>query len=407
MIHYVRSDADLAAVSTAAGDTVLFASGATFQASAAPAAMLSPDNVTIGSYGTGAKPIISGGTVRADWTFDAGNNVYSRPAYSVGLILGNVTEDGVPMKFVQWDTNIATTAALMVSGESLPAWSGSMTFDPTNRIVYIRPSDGVASDHVYVVSDNGTSAGNGLVNSTASAGLVIDGIEIRNISRHGILLYSKRNITISDVDLRVIGGAKPSTLYMGNGIELSYGCHGARVIGCAAYDVFDTGFTTQLYESTTQFLTGHYYERCHVERFGMHGVEVSVQTANQIISDVEVNGLTGVDAGTYSWGGNRNGALFTCLSNSVNSSRVTRAFARNVTGRRMNRMYLGFGHGGTCGIEDAATTETYGQAPTSSSNGASGQADLWRGITDNLGAPSGGRWSQVTANLSGNFRGVV
>ncbi len=369
--------------------------------------MLSPDNVTVGSYGTGAKPIISGGTSRTDWSFDPVNNVYARPAYSVGTTLGNVTEDGVPMKFVAWNTNIATTAASMVSGASLPAWSGSMTFDPTNRIVYIRPSDGVAADHVYVVSDNGTPSGNGFSNSTPSTGLSIDGLEMSSLSRHGILLYAKRGLTISDVDLRVIGGAKPSTLYMGNGVELSYGCNGAQILRCSAADVFDTGFTTQLYETTTQFLSDHYYEDCTVSRFGMHGVEVSVQTANQFIGNVEINGLTGDDAGTYSWAGNRNGALVTCLSNSLNSGRVSRVFARRVTGSRMNRLFLGYQHGGLCGIEDSSALGTYGAAPTSAPNGATGHRDIWRNVTDNLGAPSGGAWSQVSASMSNNFRGVV
>ncbi len=407
MIHYVNNDSDLAAVATSAGDTVLFATGATFQASAVPAAMLSPDNVTVGAYGTGSKPVISGGTARTDWVFDAGNNVYSRPAYSVGTTLGNVTEDGVPMKFVQWNTNIATTAASMVSGESLPAWSGSMTFDPTNRIVYIRPSDGVAAEHVYVVSDNGTASGNGLSNSTSSTGLAIDGLEIRNVSRHGILLYAKRSLTLSDVDLRVVGGAKPSTLYMGNGVELSYGCNGAQILRCSASDIFDSGFTTQLYESTAQVLSDHYYEDCTVLRFGMHGVEVSVQTASQFIYDVEINGLTGTDAGTYSWAGNRNGALVTCLSNALNSGRVNRVFARGVVGSRMNRLYLGYQHGGLCGVEESSATGTYGAAPTSAPNGATNQRDLWRNVTDNLGAPSGGVWTQVTANLSDSFLGSV
>ena len=407
MIHYVPSDAALSAVITNAGDTVLLATGVTFSASAVPASLLSPDNVTLGYFGTGAKPIISGGTVRSDWTFDAGNNVYSRPAYSVGTTLGNVVEDGVPMKFVAWNTNIATTAAAMVGGQSLPAWSGSMTFDPTSRIVYIRPSAGVAGDHQYIVSDNGTASGNGLSNSTASRGLAIDGVEVRHASRHGILLYAKTDLTIQDTDLQFIGGAKPSTLYMGNGVELSYGCHGAQVLRCAARDIFDTGFTTQLYEGTIQFLSSGYYEACVVERFGMHGVEVSVQTANQFINDVEINGVTGADAGTYSWAGNRNGALITCLSNSVNSSRVTRVFARNVIGSRMNRLYLGFQHGGLCGIEDSSATGTYGQSPTSSANGATNHRDLWRNVTDNLGAPSGGAWSQVSAELRRNFLGVV
>lgn len=50
------------------------------------------------------------------------------------------------MKHIPWNTNIATTAPTMSSGVNGKYWSGSMTFDTVNFIVYIRPSVGLAAE---------------------------------------------------------------------------------------------------------------------------------------------------------------------------------------------------------------------------------------------------------------------
>jgi hypothetical protein len=405
MIYTPADSAELAAITTTAGDVVLLRSGVTYAASSVPASLLTPNNITLGMTGTGNRPIISAGELCASWTYDAGNNVYASAPYAANF-LGNVTEDGVPMKFTAWTTDLATTAALMVAGQSLPAWAGSMTFNPSTRVLYVRPSAGVASEHQYVVSAVGSSGNCGLNNQQSARNLLIEDISVRHVSRHGVYLLNKIDPVLRNVEMRFIGGAKPSSLYMGNGLEMAVGVHGAQVIGCTASDIFDTGMTSQLYEGTAAQIGWHYYEDCTVERFGMHGIEVSVQTALQTINDVYVDGLTAVDAGTYCWGGNRNGAAFTCLSNSLNSGRVTRAFASNVRGSRMNRLYLGFQHGGVCGIEDSSATGTYGQAPTSAANGALNHRDIYRNVTDNLGALSGG-WVASTARMSLNRASVM
>lgn len=399
-IYYCNDSADLAAVTTSSGDIVLLRSGNIFSVSALSASILNPNNVTLGAFGTGERPIISGGTVRADWTYDAVNNVYSR-AYGAEK-LGNVTEDGVPMRFVQWDTNIATTAAksAMSSGNNAPYWSGAMTFDPASNTLYIRPSSGAAGDHEYIVSDAGTSAGNGIPSAAQNVGMVIADIEVRHISKHAMLFYNKRGATIENVVTRFVGGALQGSLYLGNGLSISFGCHDHNVINCGFYDTFDSGATTQLYESTVQFLGGGYYENTTVARYGMHGIEISVQSANQHISNIEANGIVAADGGANSWAGDRNGAVFTCLSNAAGSGRVSRAFARDVTATRCKRAYLGYQHGGVCGIENAVASQSQ-LTCLGNANGVSGQSDLYRAVTDSAGSPSG--MSAVTANLAGVF----
>lgn len=396
-IYIPDNDAELSAIVTATGDTVLLKSGRTYSASAVPASLLTPSNITLGVSGTGAKPIITGGVTRADWTYDAANNVYSRPAYASN-VLGNVTEDGVPMKHVPWTTNLATTAALMVSGKNGLYWSGSMTFDPTARILYIRPSTGTAIQHLYVVSETL----NGLANYSRSRGLVIDGMDIRSVSRHGIDSKQKTNLVISNCDFNVIGGAKPGSLWLGNGIELSLGVWGAEVRDCVFYDVFDSPVTSQLYEGSAATIGSHLWKNLTFIRYGLAGVEVSIHTANQEIRDIETVGITSVDNGT-GWGGDRNGGVITNVVTNPGSSRIVRSFARDVTGSVQRRLYLGYQHGGYCGIEDAVGTGTYGQGVRSDQGTSTlTQRDLRRNVVDNL-SPMGSSWSVVTARLADTF----
>jgi hypothetical protein len=301
------------------------------------------------------------------------------------------------MKYVAWNTNIATTSASMNSGSNGFYWAGSMTYDPVSKLIYIRPSSGVPSAHTYVVSEtiHGMSS-----SSTPAKNGVVDGLKFTNISRHGLLLYNKKNLLIKNVDLSVIGGFfAGGATYVGNGIESSFGTDGLRVENCSATDIFDSSFTSQLYESSPQTLSGHKYKNISVTRYGMHGIEVSVQTAQQFISDISANGIESVDEG-LGFSGDRNGAVFTVLSNSVNSSRITRVFASSVNSLRGRRLYLGYGHGGVCGIENATGVGSRFTA-LGEPNGATNQVDLARDVSDSFGPLSGG--TTVTASLLKTF----
>lgn len=394
--HLVSNNTELAAVATAQGDTVLFLAGTQFSATSIPSGFLAPSNLTLGVYGSGDKPIISGGVIRADWVYDAVNNVYSRSA--VSNILGNVTEDGIPMKFVAWNTDIATTATSMVSGSNGIYWSGSFAYNPATFTIYIRPSSGVAADHVYVTSESLY----GLFTATAGAGTTIDGLSFKNISRHGVLLQNRKSVSISECDFAIIGGHYIS-VHVGNGIELAENCHGATVSECSFVDIFDTAATSQAYATSAARITGHTYTNNTVRRFGMHGIEVSAHTANQLVEGIEVDGMTAVDGGV-GWSGDRNGAVITNICTNTTNTRINKSFARNVQSTNCRQLSTGYQHGGVCGIEDSYGVGTYGAAPVSNANGRANTVDLWRNVTDNLGAPSGGAWQQITAPLSNNFR---
>ncbi len=396
------NSSELAAITTSTGDTVLLRSGVTYAASSVPAGLLTPNDITIGVSGTGSPPVISGGTVRADWTFDAPNNVYSRPALA-GNTLGNVTEDGWPMKCIKWNTNIATTAAAMNAGQSLPYWSGSFTYDPATNIIYIRPSAGLPGTHVYVVSE----VLNGFSNSSTARNLKIDGIRFESLSRHAIDLKNKLSPRISNCSFRMIGGVKPASLWLGNGIELSLGVWGAETTDCDFEDIFDSPVTSQLYEVVPARIGSHLWKRLTMRRYGLTGVEVSCQTtSNQIITDVETADITSVDQGANSWAGDSNGQVISHLTQG-GTCQVTRCFARNIRSTNHRRLYLGFRHGGVCGIEDSTGTGAYFQGPRSDRDtGVNPQRDLHRNVTDNL-ALTGDSWVASTATMSNHFRPFV
>lgn len=399
-IYYPQNSSELASIVTSAGDTVLLRSGVIYSAASVPAGLMTPNNVTLGITGTGEKPVISGGVERSDWTYDAVNNVYSRPAYGSN-VLGNVTEDGIPMKHIPWNTNIATTAPTMSSGVNGKYWSGSMTFDTVNFIVYIRPSVGLASEHKYVVSESLY----GINNTATSLNPKVDSISFTNISRHGLTFLNKKYSRISNCDFQVIGGMRSGGFYLGNGVELSAGCNGAETTDCRFWDIFDSAVTTQLYDSSPRILSDHLWKGLEVYRYGMHGVELSCQTLSyQYIRDVEVTDITSEDNG-LGWSGDRDGAVVTCLTQG-GTSRVSHCFASNIKGTNQKRLYLSLRTGGINGIQDATGTGSYGEGPRSDQfGGLYAQVDLRKNVTDNL-AYVGTSWVDVTGDLSKNFTGL-
>ena len=399
-IWRVADDRDLASVRTRPGDVVLLRCGAIFDASALPPALLDPPDLTLGHYGSGRRPRLSGGVLESRWTYDPVHDVYHRPPARHNS-LGNVTEDGVPMRFTAWTGGLASTAAGMRRGARRPYWSGAMSYDPLTRVVYIRPSEGKATDHEYIVAEGGTPQGHGIVSMRAARRLAIDGLEVAHFGGHGIVLLNKSEAYISDCLIRICGGNHPQAGYwFGNGLELSAGCDGAQVVDCEAEDMFDAGFTSQLYEPRAHELVGQRYTGIRVSRFGMSALEISAQSRGQTVRDVEVDGFTVQDGGRDSWAGDRNGAAITVLSQYPNESIVTRVFARNLQAHNVKRLYLGYQHGGVCGLEDSRAVATWGQAPQSDDNGARAQVDLWRNVSDSLGPPAGGRWQRVQTPIA-------
>lgn len=394
MIYYAANDSDLAAIVTTPGDTVLLKGGATFSAAAVPASLLSPNDVTIGYYGYGGdRAIIDGGTTVSSWTEDAGTGTwFASLGSNVG---GNVLENGVPMRFVAWNVDLATTAPSMTSTSIAGVYAGSFTFDPVSFNLYIKPSTGTPTGNVYRASATLYC----LRNSTVGTGLTIEGLELRSASRHALLVYNRPNLRVSNVVTRQVGGHRLTTIYVGNGFEISFNTNNAVIDSCEWYDTFDSGATSQLYETSPRLISDHAYLKCKAARHGMHGIEISTHNVNNHLRNIEVNGFESTDASNASlcWSGDRSGSGVTLISTNTaeNGGTISGCYVTGVTTTRVRRPILSYQTRGVnrfqfCTGSQATTASlgTRGNIPLLP-DGRNTQRDLVHSVVDNFGAMSG------------------
>lgn len=405
----------MASVVTVAGDTVLIKTGTTLTAIAGrnqffPADLISKDNITIGEYGTGAKPIFDGSVlnVEGDFVADAPNSVwylqYVSVPDSVGGTtnrMGNISEDGVKMKHYTFNTNIATTAALMVAGQ--------YTIDFTNKRIYIKPTGGTITGRTYRTSN--VISGIREDSVTATSGLTLRNLNFTRVSKHGGVLYNKTGFSFSGVDFEYIGGVYlNSTTQAGNGLELSYGCSIGTIENCSAVDIFDTGFTSQVYESGTATTNDILYDNLTISRCGLSAIELSVPTSTlntfQTVKNVEIKNTTisdiapsssGAKRWDYNWSGYRGGYAINLTNNGGATNKISGCNIHDVTITNAFRM--------------VATKDTYGvnrfwnisganitDAVIASSTSTDGQVHQYTNVVDDSArTPSGiGKWQSAT-----------
>lgn len=119
-----------------AGDYVYFNKGDTWRFQLTiPSSGSAGSPITFGAYGSGADPIICGSDSKTGWSQYLATNIYS---VSCNWNARLVFENGTFLTYVDWDTDIATTAAAM----SASTW----TLDTTNDLVYVWASDGADPD---------------------------------------------------------------------------------------------------------------------------------------------------------------------------------------------------------------------------------------------------------------------
>jgi len=233
-------------------------------------ATLAANNLTFGDYGDGIKPIITGAELISNWV-PIGGNIYS---YSLGSNLGgNISENGAPMKWKAWNTNIATTALI----------PGSFTFDYNTFTYYICPTSGFLNA-VYSVSNRLLCVSI----ATSYDNLTFNNIRFEQASRHGITAYQRTNLTFNNCEFFLMGGYRQGAVHLGNGLEISYGCNDVLVENCIFSYIFDSAGTSQLYEVSANSLERHTWKRNKIKQCGLGGIEVSVQTNNQTIKNIEI-----------------------------------------------------------------------------------------------------------------------
>jgi len=316
------------------GDTLAIKCGRDYRETL-PAAAIEKNNLRIVTYGEGSRPRIMGSDRISSWTFDPVYNVYSTNLGSnVG---GNITENGIPLTFVAWNTNLATTAP------NIPV--GGFSFDFNSYTLYMKPAYKI--DDIFEV---GTRLyGIDGLPSSFKTGMYIEGIEIIGPTRQGMWWHNRGRLEICDVVVRVCGGLKGPSFWLGNGIEINRGSSGGIVRDSLIEDIFDSGISPQIYDPSPYTLLGAIVKNNTIRRCGMGGVEVSTQTATNIISGVRVISNSIEDIGMNNWSGNRGGtAIWTANNGGTAAAATGTLFAYN----NIKRCVRGYLSGNSYGVNE-------------------------------------------------------
>lgn len=252
---------NFSSITTVAGDSVLIRTNTTFNGGI-PDAIFAPGNVTVGYYGTGARPIIFGGQT-VTMTASASPGIFQWSAGS--NICGNASINDVMCRWVEWNTSLAITAPTMTDD--------SMTFDYVNFILYVKPAGGTLAGKTVVAS----VVVNGARDDDGGTLNFIDGIDFRRMSRHGAVMANAHGVHYRDCIARECGGWRDiaGNFWVGNGFEIGGTSIDAVIERCESYSVFDSGFTSQLYAAQTgvQAARNHTYVDCKVVGCGYSGYE--------------------------------------------------------------------------------------------------------------------------------------
>lgn len=278
-----------------ANDTVLLKSGTTLK-QVVPGSFFAPGGVTLAEYGTGSKPVIDGSSIISAWTLDSANGVYY--AQLAGNTAGNLTQDGVPMLFTAWSTNIATTAPLIPTG--------GYSFDYTNFRLYIKPTGGTTAGSVFVAS--------GLVNLVTvlnAKGSTLRNLSLKYASKHGIIANNVQSSNFTGIDIWMCGGYRDTGInaYVGNGFEVSINSWDLTYKDGTAEEIYDSGFSPQQYGGKLYYdqMRSMYFENLTAKKCGMAGFEITAYSPSQRTTGIEVNGLVAEDIGKNCFSRSRTG----------------------------------------------------------------------------------------------------
>lgn len=261
-------------------------------------------NITLDAYGTGALPKIDGSRQVFNWV-SLGAGIYSTVVnLASGEALGNLTENGVMMSFVPWNTNIATT----FSGAAY----GSFSFVYATNTLYIKTTNTPAfATYLASVQLRGIYAQD-------RTDITIKNVDVARFSLHGIEFNHCVRCSVTGVTLENIGGAvigantsaPPDYLYAGNGIDYSNSSTDGQVSNVTVTDIFDSCLAVEVYQSnnTASSIT---LENAQLARCGFAGVELSVLSnlgtnINSAINNVTVKNVT-VNSAGKGWSGRRYG----------------------------------------------------------------------------------------------------
>ena len=234
------------------GDAVLLKRGDIFRG----VFIVETDNIYIGAYGTGKKPLINGSAknyAEASWT-NEGNSIYS--------VSGIVSDAGI-IAFNDCEKIGFKKSSKNELINDLDFW-----YDNTNKKVYLYSSKAPSSYNSIEIgvksSNNGET--NDLIRIVAN-GVTLDNLSLKYAGGHGVRVYDgSSDVTIKNCEIAFIGGSYLSgTTRFGNGIELWLQIENVLVENNWIHDIYDSGVTHQgsgAYEAKNITINANLIERC-------------------------------------------------------------------------------------------------------------------------------------------------
>ncbi|MCI4437954.1 MAG: right-handed parallel beta-helix repeat-containing protein, partial [Ignisphaera sp.] len=262
-------------------------------------------NFTVDAYGVGELPIINGADIITTWSTTAYLNVFSYVTADRVNTCGNVVENGNPLNYVTWSTNLSTTYLSMAPG--------SFTFDYANSTLYVYITSVSLAASTLEVAMRSVQASSSF---DSTSNITVKNIHFRQGNLHGVSVAgSVTGFYIGSCKFSVMGGGWiSSTVQAGNGVQFATNSSGASPLKVVVEnnifdDVFDSATTVQSYINVAASMLGPYDIRNNtISRCGMAALEIApsagVSYNNQIISGVRFYKNTVKDCG-YGWSGGR------------------------------------------------------------------------------------------------------
>jgi len=217
-------------------------------------------------------------------------NLYQK---AVGYDAGVVLEDGIPLNFIAWDTDLATTYATMSQG--------SFTFDTGgSQIVYVWCTDDADPDtHTMEVAKR-----THCITANTKDYITINGLVLEECSTHGIYLVTCDNWTIQNSTIQNLGGIYSGGVYLGNGIEFGGTSNDNLVDTCMVTGIFDSGISPQPAQASAT-LTNTTIDTCTISECGLAGIEIALLNNSETVSGTAITDTDIYDCGE-GWSGDRN-----------------------------------------------------------------------------------------------------
>ena len=292
--HPWQSLSKVSSLPVPSGSTVYLMSGSTWYEQLS----IPSSAITISAYGSGNRPKIDGSRAVASWTSEGGGIFSSVVSLAAGEALGNVSENGVVMSFVAWNTDVVTT----LSG----ALTGTFSYEYATSKIYIKPANSPqTSSAAYRASVKLYG-----ITATALSDIVVRNIEIDRFSLNGVNYVNCQRCSVYNTSIMMGGGATIAPdLYAGNGIEFDNNSTDGVVDGVDITQIFDSCISPQTYQSG-QSLSNITITNSHLFYCGFAGVEVSVLSNGgsfgSNIGNVTISGSSITNSGK-GWSGQRYG----------------------------------------------------------------------------------------------------